>query len=132
MAEPIMPSCDDSGWSVVDIDEIEAAYQAARGEHAVLGAATAAALGAVPRLLAEIRYARAALERWRSLHPMGRSYTLTEDGHPPNAWHSVSIPTVGLDQADAAAAEREQGRGPTPWVKTAYESPWRRHELPPF
>lgn len=115
----------------VDVDEIEAAYRAARTDQSVIGVHTATALHAVPALLAEVRAARQELERWRCVHPMGREYTLTVDGRPPNGWSVATPSTVSLDRANEAAAEREQGRGPTPWVQATYKTPWQEHKRRP-
>ncbi|MDH2425736.1 hypothetical protein [Sphaerisporangium sp. TRM90804] len=108
----------------LDLDEIEALYQAALGESVVLGQhGMTVMFNAVPELLARLRAAEAELAELRGWEHR-YEYVVTLGAEPAKD-HPFAA------SAESAEWMRVHPECGTPWVRDVTTSPWRRYEPPP-
>lgn len=106
----------------LDLAEVEDAYQVVFPEVAALGKSGKRLADAIPRLLAELREARAELDDWRN-REHEQQYVLTSPGGDPN-----DADLVSQQAADLALERPDLG---TPWVRTVTRSEWGRYTAAP-
>ncbi|GIH26013.1 hypothetical protein Aph01nite_43230 [Acrocarpospora phusangensis] len=110
----------------VDLDEVQTRHEAAmRTESTAIGEdAQFVMWEAVPRLIAELRAARADLGRWQSL-ARRYEYAITADGSVP----PQDAPLVAPEATDPVVNDPSLGKA---WQRAVLLPEWTELGLPPF